>query len=37
LVSALQNRGFGEGEIRKICGLNLKNFLRRVEKKGGGA
>ncbi|HEX7501939.1 MAG TPA: membrane dipeptidase, partial [Acidobacteriota bacterium] len=37
LVSALQNRGFREGEIRKICGLNLKNFLRRVEKKGGGA
>jgi membrane dipeptidase len=27
---ALQKRGFLEKEIRKICGLNLKNFLGRV-------
>ena len=37
LAAALQKRGFRQGEIRKICGLNLKNFLRRVEKKGRGA
>jgi membrane dipeptidase len=37
LAAALQKRGFREGEIRKICGLNLRNFLRRVERKGGGA
>ena len=37
LVAALQKRGFREAEIRKICGLNLRNFLRRVERKGGGA
>jgi membrane dipeptidase len=30
LVIALQKRGFREREIRKICGLNLKNFLGRV-------
>ena len=30
LVAALQKRGFQEKEIRKICGLNLKNFLGRV-------
>ena len=30
LVVALQKRGFQEKEIRKICGLNLKNFLGRV-------
>jgi membrane dipeptidase len=36
LVTALQQRGFREKEIRKICGLNLKNFWRRLEQKGGG-
>lgn len=36
LVAALQQRGFREKEIRKICGLNLQNFLRRVEQKGRG-
>jgi membrane dipeptidase len=35
LVTALQQRGFQEKEIRKICGLNLKNFWRRLEQKGG--
>jgi len=30
LIIALQKRGFHEKEIRKICGLNLKNFLGRV-------
>jgi membrane dipeptidase len=30
LVVALQKRGFQEKEIRKICGLNLKNFLGRI-------
>ncbi|MBU4267637.1 MAG: dipeptidase [Acidobacteria bacterium] len=34
LVAALQKRGFKEREIRKICGLNLKNFLQLVEKQG---
>jgi membrane dipeptidase len=34
LVIALQKRGFREKEIRKICGLNLKNFLGRVAHKG---
>lgn len=37
LAAALQKRGFREAEIRKICGLNLRHFLRRVERKGGGA
>jgi membrane dipeptidase len=34
LVIALQKRGFGEKEIRKICGLNLKNFLGRLQRPG---
>ena len=34
LVAALRKRGFKNREIRKICGLNLKNFLGRLEKKG---
>jgi membrane dipeptidase len=33
LVAGLRARGFRENEIRKICGLNLKAFMRRVEKK----
>lgn len=33
LVAALQKRGFQEKEIRKICGLNLNNFLGRVLRK----
>jgi membrane dipeptidase len=37
LAAGMQKRGFREQEIRKICGLNLRNFLRRVERKGGGA
>lgn len=37
LAAGLQRRGFREPEIRKICGLNLRDFLRRVERKGGGA
>ena len=32
LVSAMQKRGFRVDEIRKICGLNLKDFLGRVVK-----
>lgn len=32
LVAGLQRRGFREQEIRKICGLNLRRFLRRVER-----
>jgi len=36
LIGVLRQRGFRENEIRKICGLNLRNFLRRVEKKGRG-
>jgi membrane dipeptidase len=34
LVVALQKRGFQENEIRKICGLNLRNFLGRVVSAG---
>jgi membrane dipeptidase len=34
LVTAMQKRGFREKEIRKICGLNLKNFMGRVLRKG---
>jgi len=34
LAAGLRKRGFREGEIRGICGLNLKNFMRRVEKRG---
>jgi membrane dipeptidase len=34
LVAGLQKRGYHEKEIRKICGLNLKDFMRRVERKG---
>jgi len=37
LAAALQKRGFREPEVRKICGLNLRRFLRRVERKGGAA
>ncbi len=33
LAGALRKRGFHEREIRKICGLNLRDFLLRVEKK----
>jgi len=33
LVIALQKRGFKEKEIRKICGLNLENFLGRVQRR----
>ncbi len=36
LAAALQQRGFREKEVRKICGLNLRNFLRRVEQRGRG-
>jgi membrane dipeptidase len=31
LVVALQKRGFREREIRKVCGLNLKDFLGRAQ------
>jgi membrane dipeptidase len=34
LVAAMLKRGFREREIRKICGLNLRNFLGRVLRKG---
>jgi membrane dipeptidase len=34
LVMAMQKRGFREKEIRRICGLNLKNFLGRVLRAG---
>ena len=34
LVATLQKRGFYEKEIRKIFGLNLKNFLGQVLQKG---
>jgi membrane dipeptidase len=37
LAAGLRKRGFREREIRKVCGLNLRDFLRRVERKGGGA
>ena len=37
LAAGLQKRGFRETEIRKICGLNLRDFLRRVERKDGGS
>jgi membrane dipeptidase len=30
LVAALQRRGFREDEVRKVCGLNLAGFLKRV-------
>jgi len=33
LVAGLQRRGFREREIRRICGLNLADFLRRVERR----
>jgi len=33
LAAGLQARGFRAGEIRKVCGLNLRDFLRRVENK----
>jgi membrane dipeptidase len=33
LVAGLRARGFRENEIRKICGLNLRSFMGRVEKK----
>jgi membrane dipeptidase len=36
LAAGLQRRGFREKEIRKICGLNLRRFLRRVELAGKG-
>jgi len=32
LVAGLRRRGFRAGEIAKICGLNLRAFLRRVER-----
>jgi membrane dipeptidase len=37
LVAGLRRRGFRLGEIQKICGLNLRRFLRRVEKRGQAA
>lgn len=33
LVAGMRARGLRAGEIRKVCGLNLRGFLRRVEKK----
>lgn len=35
LAAGLRRRGFREGEVRRVCGLNLKRFLRRVERAGG--
>lgn len=32
LVAGLRRRGFSAGEVRKICGQNLRAFLRRVER-----
>ena len=34
LADGMRKRGFREREIRSVCGLNLKNFMRRVEKRG---
>ena len=34
LVAVMQKRGFRKKEIRKICGLNLKDFLGRVTAAG---
>jgi len=34
LAAALRKRGFREAEVRKVCGLNLKRFLGRVQAKG---
>lgn len=36
LTAGLRRRGFHESEVRRVCGLNLKRFLRRVERTGGG-
>jgi membrane dipeptidase len=36
LAAGLRRRGFRESEVRRICGLNLRRFLRRVEQAGGG-
>ncbi len=33
LAAGLRRRGFRESEVRKVCGSNLKAFMRRVEKK----
>ncbi len=32
LAAGLKRRGFSEREVRRICGLNLRDFLRRVER-----
>jgi membrane dipeptidase len=32
LVAALLRRGFRDGEVRRICGLNLRDYMLRVEK-----
>ncbi|MBN2346855.1 MAG: dipeptidase [Candidatus Aminicenantes bacterium] len=37
LVAGLKRRGFRRDEIRKVCGLNLKRFLHRVERRRGRA
>ena len=34
LATALRKRGFRETEVRKVCGLNLKRFLGRVQALG---
>jgi len=34
LVAAMGHRGFREKEIRKICGLNLRDFMGQVQAKG---
>ena len=36
LAAGLRRRGFRAGEVRRVCGLNLRHFLRRVERAGNG-
>lgn len=36
LAAGLKRRGFSAGEVRKICGLNLRAFLRRIERAAKG-
>jgi membrane dipeptidase len=34
LAAGMRKRGLSQSEIRRVCGLNLKDFMRRVEKRG---
>jgi len=36
LVAGMRARGLREDEIRKVCGLNLRGFMRRVERAAKG-